>query len=247
MSVLLLKGLCNNHPVECLAVVPRNPLKVNRVNVIASSKANFKSDVFISMDGARPTPEDIVMTVIEPSTSTFDSTECFEMQQTRELVKFIDSIQPGKIVAATIHSCTSQQLSDEARTALQQIGSFRIWDVSNQTSWAIIGVKGSAPGSMPELQTSNGVVAVQLTCRIDPVKLASSQQTQLTVRSSGGGESSLVESQALCDEHTSGATAVHTEPRYLTIQQQLLLRLLVLVLFQSIIRLCSDCWCCVLH
>lgn len=66
------------------------------------------------------------------------------------LTQFIISIPNGRMVIDVIVDDGSNNLQQAARNALKTIGSAYIDQVGWRDSWAIIGRKGAAPGSVPE-------------------------------------------------------------------------------------------------
>lgn len=181
----VVEALCNDElPVQCLAVLPIDPLNVDGVSVVASSagytdSGGYRDSAFASVDGVKADhhiTRGITLAIVEPSTGTFARCKSFDTYSSKSestaLVKFIDTIQAGKIVVGLVSDEASQSLNDDARMALQQIGSSRIRDISHRYPWAIVGRKGCPPGSVPELHMAKGVVAVQLVCRFDSATFA---------------------------------------------------------------------------
>ena len=72
------------------------------------------------------------------------------------LVNFIGAVAAGDIVANVIVDDGANNLTPAARNALKTIGSARIDQLTFRDSWAIIGRKGAAIGSVPEMYTSQG-------------------------------------------------------------------------------------------
>lgn len=93
-----------------------------------------------------------------------------EPNEADSLIQFIASVSTGAYVADVIVDEGANNLTTVARTALKSIGSAYIDQVSFRDSWAIIGRKGAAAGSVPEFyraqnsgqaQTETTVVRVE--------------------------------------------------------------------------------------
>ena len=67
-----------------------------------------------------------------------------------QLVNFLAALPTGRIVVASIWDEGTAQLAEDAKVALESIGSALIRNVGFRDGWAIIGRKGAAPGSVPE-------------------------------------------------------------------------------------------------
>ena len=73
------------------------------------------------------------------------------------LISFINSVPAGQIVCAQIIDEGSYNINDDVRNAYRTIGSSQIEKVLNfGDSWGIIGIKGAAIGSVPELYKPSG-------------------------------------------------------------------------------------------
>ncbi|MFC1726551.1 C25 family cysteine peptidase, partial [candidate division KSB1 bacterium] len=78
------------------------------------------------------------------------------------LINFLNSVETGKIVLAGIKDTGSRYLSATARQALQSIGSQYAFDIGFRQSWAIIGRKGAAAGTVIEELKPAGEGSVSL-------------------------------------------------------------------------------------
>ena len=67
-----------------------------------------------------------------------------------QLANFLAALPTGRIVVASIWDEGTAQLAEDAKVALESIGSALIRNVGFRDGWAIIGRKGAAPGSVPE-------------------------------------------------------------------------------------------------
>jgi hypothetical protein len=81
------------------------------------------------------------------------------------LIQFLSSIAPGFIVSDVVVDEGANNLKPSARDALKSIGSASIDKLAYRDSWAIIGRKGAAPGSVPEsyVPQFTGTAAVETT------------------------------------------------------------------------------------
>ncbi len=79
------------------------------------------------------------------------------------MVSFLNSIPRGYFVLAGIRDSGAQQMTEEAYLALEQIGSKYCREVGFRDSWAIVGKKGAAIGSVPEqfVQRFGGVAVAE--------------------------------------------------------------------------------------
>ena len=66
------------------------------------------------------------------------------------LAGLIESLPSGRIVAVAVLDEGTNNLTERAKLALESIGSARIRKLGHRQSWCIIGIKGAAPGSVPE-------------------------------------------------------------------------------------------------
>ena len=72
-----------------------------------------------------------------------------------DFVDFIAELPKGRIVAIAIKGDAITHLTDSAKQACESIGSRLITHVKIDRSWAIIGRKGAAPGTVPESANYN--------------------------------------------------------------------------------------------
>ncbi|MFQ5637860.1 MAG: C25 family cysteine peptidase [bacterium] len=78
------------------------------------------------------------------------------------MAEFINGLPEGRIVLAAIRDEGSVSMTENAYVALESIGSALTRQVGVRDSWAIIGRKGAAMGTVPEIlsRSGNGVVSV---------------------------------------------------------------------------------------
>ena len=82
------------------------------------------------------------------SVRSFDVLE--SSAQAESLRVFLESLPPGNIVVDAISDEGSSNLSVAVKNAIKALGSTKIDSVGFRDSWAIIGRKGAAPGTVPE-------------------------------------------------------------------------------------------------
>jgi hypothetical protein len=80
--------------------------------------------------------------------------------QAHRLATFIYTVPAGWLVAAAVCPEGSERLNDNARGALRSIGSALIGNLRSGNSYAIIGCKGAAPGSVPEMLMTDSALSV---------------------------------------------------------------------------------------
>jgi hypothetical protein len=108
----------------------------------------------------------ISVAVVEEETCRFEKEATVDTHAGRanDLASLIHTAPVGRIVAAVIWDEASEAtLTENAKLALESIGSALIRNVGYREAWGIIGRKGAAPGSVPEVQhaSSTALRAVQ--------------------------------------------------------------------------------------
>ena len=99
--------------------------------------------------------------------------------QSDGLANFINGIPPQRIVVAAVWDESYSQLTEKAKVALHSIGSALIDNVRYRDAWAIIGRKGSAPGSAPEVHSTSTAALSS------SVELVSDNHFKISVDSAG--------------------------------------------------------------
>ena len=84
---------------------------------------------------------------------TFDTH--YSTSASQDLVTFLSALPEGQVVIATVFDEANYQLSENAKISLEGIGSAMIRNVGFRDAWAIIGRKGAAKGSVPEIYDAN--------------------------------------------------------------------------------------------
>lgn len=77
-----------------------------------------------------------------------------------QFAALIESLPPGRMVAIAVRDEATNKLSERAKRACETLGSGMIRNLGNRGSWALIGVKGTAPGSVLEQMDNNGPTSV---------------------------------------------------------------------------------------
>jgi len=104
--------------------------------------------------------------VFDSQTLNVDTTTWFTLfnkpDAVSQLSNLINSIPSGKIVAIGVCDDAKNNLSDSLINAIKTLGSTQIAELAFQGSWALIGKKGSAPGTAIEQIRAphNGPVAI---------------------------------------------------------------------------------------
>ena len=80
--------------------------------------------------------------------SSYDTNGATE--HSNKLTQTINALPTGSIVVASVFDEASDNLQENAKRALESIGSSLIHNVGFCDAWAIIGRKGASPGSVPE-------------------------------------------------------------------------------------------------
>jgi hypothetical protein len=88
------------------------------------------------------------------------SFNCYGKQRASDFIDFIEAVPVGYIVAVSLKAGL-YHITDAERYALQSIGSGLAFNLCSENSYAIIGIKGAAPGSVPEMLQTDGIAAVK--------------------------------------------------------------------------------------
>ena len=105
--------------------------------------------------------------VVDPHLFTIELTRTFDTYAdtaaANSMAALIEGLDVGKIVLAAIMDEGTVSMTERAYRALESIGSKQCRSLSARSSWAIIGRKGAAVGSVPEkivLPTSGSAIVV---------------------------------------------------------------------------------------
>ena len=160
----------NHSSAQCSSWLPTNPGIYNGFNVSVRSAGYRKGvNAEIAVNG-NPSLSSyhrgISVAVIEEINGIIEQSETFDIYANQSsssaLAKLIDEVPTGKLVVACIYDEGTNKLTSEAKKALEHIGSGLIHNVGYRDSWAIIGRKGSAPGSVPEVHDQDGCASLSL-------------------------------------------------------------------------------------
>ena len=103
-----------------------------------------------SMPGRRG----IRVVVIEEDRCAVESTNSYDTHSlpadSTSLAQLIASIPTGRVIVASVFDEAAAQLQENAKLALESIGSALIRNIGFRDAWAIVGRKGAAMGSVPE-------------------------------------------------------------------------------------------------
>ncbi len=98
--------------------------------------------------------------VVDPKTGRVTADKTYDTwadsMQAESMADFINGTEAGFYVLAAIKDEGSNSMTENAYLALESIGSTRCRSVGPRDSWAIIGVKGAAPGSVREQHVAAG-------------------------------------------------------------------------------------------
>ena len=101
----------------------------------------------------------ISVAVIEPNNCAINTIQTFDSHlstsNSDQLVSLINGVSTGQIVVATVWDEGTRKLNENAKAALESVGSALIRNVRFRDAWAIIGRKGAARGSVPETHDPN--------------------------------------------------------------------------------------------
>ena len=101
----------------------------------------------------------ISVAVVKEEMCDFEKVETFDTyssaRRANDLAGLIHKVPVGRIVIAVVWDEASCELTEKAKLALESIGSALIRNVGFREAWGIIGRKGAAPGSVPEVQHAN--------------------------------------------------------------------------------------------
>lgn len=125
--------------------------------------------------------------VIDPDSGIVRAKQSFDVygdaNAAAALARFLDDTAVGTIVAVAVKDDASANVSDAARRSLQSVGSALIHNLGFRQSFTLIGKKGSAPGSVPELLSTSGAAGLSF---VFPLTRSTSRPFHIvTVESAG--------------------------------------------------------------
>ena len=105
--------------------------------------------------------------VFDPVTLNADTSTWYDMYdyaaQVQMLADLINATPAGKIVAMGVCDDAEIHMTDALRTAIHSIGSNKIDSLQFRSSWAIIGKKGTAPGTaLEKIQDPTGQTVIHI-------------------------------------------------------------------------------------
>ena len=158
----------NTEPVESTFWLPAVSVQDSvKVCSIAVSSRGLSTDIAVNQETLDDRQRGITVVTLEDTVCAIDESATFDTHGSTSasdaLAAFITKIPPGRIVAATVCDEASTHLTEKAKLALESIGSILIRRLTYRGAWAIVGRKGAAPGSVPEVMNPNSaaIAAVQ--------------------------------------------------------------------------------------
>ena len=158
----------NTEPVESTFWLPAVSVQDSvEVCSIAVSSRGLSTDIAVNQETLDDRQRGITVVTLEDIVCATDESATFDTHGSTSasdaLAAFITKIPPGRIVAATVCDEASTHLTEKAKLALESIGSILIRRLTYRGAWAIVGRKGAAPGSVPEVMNPNSaaIAAVQ--------------------------------------------------------------------------------------
>jgi hypothetical protein len=105
--------------------------------------------------------------VFDPVTLHPDTSTWYDMFDTSALVQrcadLINATTAGKIVAIGVCDDAANNMTSALRTAIKSLGSTKIDSLKFRSSWALIGIKGAAPGTVIEkIQDPTGQAVINI-------------------------------------------------------------------------------------
>ena len=101
----------------------------------------------------------ISVAVIEPNNCAINTIRTFDTYDSTshsdQLASLVNGVSTDQIVVAAAWDEGTHELNENAKAALESIGSALIRNAGFRDAWAIIGRKGAARGSVPETHDSN--------------------------------------------------------------------------------------------
>ena len=147
----------------------------NRCKLYARSTGHMKADELSTIVIADNTvmadyTRGITISVLAENACEVESTFTFDTHTSNpdaeDLANFIWCIPYGRIVVAVVEDTASNSLSENAKQAMESIGSSLVRNISYRTAWVIFGKKGLAPGSAIE-NLNDGTV--HIAANVNPV------------------------------------------------------------------------------
>ena len=161
----VLEAYSNDGPVEIVThALPVSPVTNDEECTIfvESAGGTIFGGVQFSVNGQEiglPENRGIRIAIFKDNCSTadissYDTYITSNNDQSDELTEKINALPAGTIVVASIYDSASRNLRNNAKQALESIGSALIRNVNHHDGWAIIGRKGASLGSVPEAHAS---------------------------------------------------------------------------------------------
>ena len=124
---------------------------------IESAGSGSLGGLQLSINGhmsSMPGHRGIRVVVVEEGRCAVESTNSYDTHYlpapSTQLSHLIASVPTGRIIVASVYDEASNRLLENAKQALESIGSSLIRNLGYRDAWAIVGRKGAAMGSVPE-------------------------------------------------------------------------------------------------
>ena len=155
----VLEAASNYGPTEIVSeTLPTTQVCVNKCRVFVESVGNHSLGEYqLIINNSKTSMQKrrgITLVVFEESQCVAESIMIYNTyaswQSSSRLADFLASVPTGRIVVASVWDEAQCLLTEEAKLALESIGSALIRGITHGDAWAIVGRKGAAPGSVPE-------------------------------------------------------------------------------------------------
>ncbi len=121
----------------------------------------------------------LIVGLVDENSCEFDQTIYYNTHgsstEDSRLNSFIANIPNGRIIVAAMSYDGISNFDNGGKQALENIGSAHIWNVGTYRAWAIIGRKGAAPGSVPEVFNSQYTAAISASVPVSVPELPTIQ------------------------------------------------------------------------
>lgn len=135
---------------------------------LASAGYNVGNNAMISIDGAiiGSCSRGINIVEIDEATGIALEHHTFDTYASSvaadDFAKHVEGLIAGQLVAVVCKDECSNNMTDRARRAATSLGSRFVWDLNYRDSWALLGRKGAAPGSVPEQRSATAAIGLEL-------------------------------------------------------------------------------------
>ena len=121
----------------------------------------------------------LIVGLVDENSCEFDQTIYYNTHgsgtEDSRLNSFIGNIPNGRIIVAAMSYDGISNFDNGGKQALENIGSAHIWNIGTYQAWAIIGRKGAAPGSVPEVFNNQYTAAISASVPVSVPELPTIQ------------------------------------------------------------------------